>query len=100
MFKKLFRFSITAVGLVTKLIPFIPQVLWISVVSEIATIALEKLDKYTKSKKDSDSEKALEKLGNKIIFIAEALKNHSESDFDDKLFEAVKKKTYYNNENK
>lgn len=89
MFKKIFRFSVAAVGLVTK---FVPQTLLISVVSEVAAVALEALDNYTKSKKDSDSKKALQKMNNKVVFITEALVNHSDSDFDNELFKQVKNK--------
>ncbi len=94
MFKKIFRLSIKAVTLATKLLP---QTVLISIGSEIGAIALEFLvknlyNKGTRHKKINLSKKALDKLNNKIIFITEALVNHSNSKFDDELFQEVKKK--------
>lgn len=87
MFKKIFRFALKATGLITK---FIPQAIIISIVSEIAAVALESLVKYSKKK---NKQKALEKIGAKAIFITEALVNHSDSKVDDELLKQVKLKT-------
>jgi len=87
MFKKIFRLTITAACLVTK---FVPQAIIISIASEIAAIALEFIVK--KSQKKKFAKKALAKLGDKVVFITQALVDHSESEVDDDLLKEVKRK--------
>jgi len=86
MFKKIFRIGTGIISLATKLLP---QTVIISIVSEVAAVALEALVKYSKKK---ESSKALDKIGKKALFIAEALTNHSDSDFDNKLLQQIKDK--------
>jgi len=89
MFKKILRLGIHTTCFISK---FFPQTLLVSLASEFLIMSSRAMIKYAENKKSPKSVKALEKIGDNIITMSEALANHNEHQFTKSLVQEIKKK--------
>jgi len=85
MFKKILRLGIQVIKL-------IPQTLLISVTSKVLMLSSRAMIKFVEKKGSTKTVKALEKIGDNIIIMSEALANHNEHQFTKSLVSEIKKK--------
>ncbi len=88
--KKILKLGIKAAFLASK---YFPQTLLVSLMSEVLILSSKALIKYVEKKGSTKTIKALEKLGDVIIPIAETLANHNKHQFTKSLVNEIKKKT-------
>ncbi len=88
-FKTILRATIATIGLVSKCVP---HTLAISIASELLPVLVNALSKYSQNKKHPKAKKALEKLGDTIIFVAKILENHKDSKMDSVAVKQIEKK--------
>ena len=88
LFKKILRFGLVTVGITTKIFP---QSLLISVGTELAGLIINRIAKYAQSKSPK-AKKATDKITDIALIASEHLAKNSNSSFDDRLIQSIRKK--------